>query len=148
VNTLQPRTYRPSWFLRMYIRLDDFGQSDDSTSQDGAAPYQERRVSAEASAADIERKIAQQAAGGTRARGTMVALHAKGKRFKRPKPLVGGPAGDKSKGDEFSVEFITCPQEMGIEDKGYRDGAELVAAFPFQDMPLDPRIIRETHVGG
>ena len=146
--------YRPAWFLRLYVRLEDFGQADNGKPQDGGKPFETATAKAAADRAVVEAQVAEQAAamatGTTRSRSAMVGLGALAKILQRQAATVGAgsTAGPKGSGDEFSVEFVTVPYEMDIEDKGFRTAAELTAAFQFSDMPLDPRIIRECRVEG
>jgi len=148
----EPRYYRPAWFLRLFVRLEDFGQTDDSSAQDGEKPYKNAQAKAAADRAVVEAQIAQEAAGratgASRSQAAMVGLSALAKSLQRQAATAGkdSAAGPQGKGDEFSVSFVTVPTEMDIEDKGFRTANELTAAFPFQDMPLDPRIMRECRV--
>jgi len=148
----EPRYYRPAWFLRLFVRLEDFGQTDDSSAQDGEKPYKNAQAKAAADRAVVEAQIAQEAAGrvtgASRSQAAMVGLSALAKSLQRQAATAGkdSAAGPQGKGDEFSVSFVTVPTEMDIEDKSFRTANELTAAFPFQDMPLDPRIMRECRV--
>ncbi len=148
----EARFYRPAWFLRLFVRLEDFGQVDDSDAQDGEKPYKNAQVKAAADQAVVEAQIAEQAAGratgASRSQAAMVGLSTLSKGLQRAAANLGknSAAGPKGKGDEFSVSFVTVPTEMDIEDKGFRTANELTASFPFQDMPLDPRIMRECRV--
>ena len=151
----QPRLYRPAWFLRMVVRLDDFGQAEDGTGQDGAKPYQPPKIRNATEQAKLEAQFAEMAAGmavgGNKSLSDLTAVRAQsstlGRHIKATSSgNVKSSAGDDGKGDPYSVEFVTVPMEMSIEDKGFRTAGELTATFPFQDLPLDPSIIRECRV--
>ena len=134
------------------MRLEDFGQVPDDDAQDGAQPYKTSQAKAAADRAIVEGQIAEQAAGratgASRSQAAMVGLSTIAKSLQRQAANLGknSAAGPQGQGDEFSVSFVTVPTEMDIEDKGFRTANELTAAFPFQDMPLDPRIMRECRV--
>jgi hypothetical protein len=144
----EPNTYRPAWFLRMKVRLEDFGQSDDSDAQDGSKPFLSAKAKKLADAAVVEGQMAQAAAGGGRSRAAMVGLAATVRALRRDAAKAGqeSSAGPKGKGDDFSVDFVTVPTEMELEDKGFFDADGLTASFPFQDLPLHPLIIKECAV--
>ena len=149
----EARFYRPAWFLRLFVRLEDFGQVPDDDAQDGAQPYKTSQAKAAADRAIVEGQIAEQAAGratgASRSQAAMVGLSTIAKSLQRQAANLGknSAAGPQGQGDEFSVSFVTVPTEMDIEDKGFRTANELTASFPFQDMPLDPRIMRECRAG-
>jgi hypothetical protein len=151
MNEPQPRMYRPAWLMRLSVRLEDFGQADDSRAQDGQKPYRTAKQQQAADRAIIEAKLAQRtayAATGSRDRSALVGLRAVAASLNRQAKQVGSPssAGDNGKPDEFSIEFFTVPMEMTIEDKGFREADTLEATFPLQDMPLNPYIMRECRV--
>jgi hypothetical protein len=143
----EERLYRPAWFLRFKVRLEDFGQAADSP-QDGSKPYVSAKAKKLADAAVIEGQIAQAAAGGDRSRAAMIGLQATADRLRRDAAKLNQEtsAGPKGKGDEFSVDFVTVPMDMDLEDKGFREADALTASFPFQDMPLHPLIVKECAV--
>lgn len=148
MNSSLPRDYRPAWLLRMFVRLEDFGAGDDSDAQDGSHPY---RPSAQQKAADairIDGQIAQLAAANQgRSRAAMVGLSAMAKALRREaSQQAGSSAGERGSGDDYSIEFITVPEELDLEDKGFREADELTASFPFQDLPLHPLIVKEIRV--
>lgn len=149
----QPRLYRPAWFLRLFVRLE--GGSDDGTGQDGSKPYKTPVVKDAVDQAVVEAKIAEvsagMAVGGVRSLSDLVGLQSQSASLGRHiKATASGnmrsSAGDDAKGDKYSVNFVTVPMELSIEDKGFSTAGELTASFPYQDMPLDPRIIRECRV--
>jgi hypothetical protein len=150
LNEPQPRMYRPAWFLRLFVRLEDFGQADDSDAQDGSKPYVAAKTKQLAQAAVVEGQLAALNAGGSRSRASMIGLQAMASSLRRNAAKVGAKssAGDNGKADEFSVEFITAPMELVTEDKGFREADTLEASFPFQDMPLHPLVVREIRVEG
>jgi hypothetical protein len=147
MNVPQPRTYRPACFVRLYVRLEDFGAGDESDAQDGAAPYKDVKVKKIVQRALIEAKIAQQTAGG-RSKSDLVGLYAASKALWREagKLANGSAAGPVGDGDEFSIEFVTAPLELTIEDKGFREADTMEAMIPFQDVPLHPLLMRECRV--
>jgi hypothetical protein len=134
--------------LRLKVRLEDFGQADDSNSQDGSKPYISAKAKRLADAAVVEGQIAQAAAGGDRSRAAMIGLQAVASSLRRDAAKVDQvtSAGPKGQGDEFSVDFVTVPTDLDHEDKGFREADALTASFPFQDMPLHPLIMRECAV--
>jgi len=111
----EPRYYRPAWFLRLFVRLEDFGQTDDSSAQDGEKPYKNAQAKAAADRAVVEAQIAQEAAGrvtgASRSQAAMVGLSALAKSLQRQAATAGkdSAAGPQGKGDEFSVSFVTVP---------------------------------------
>lgn len=150
------RLYRPAWFLRLFVRLEDFGRADTGDGQDGSKPYKPPTADRQAKRNAIETQAAEQAAGaagaGVRSKAAMVDLRSQSAKLARAEKASASKsttsAGDSAEGDEYSVEFITVPSEMKIQDKGFRTAAEMTASFSFQDLPLDPRIIRECRVEG
>ena len=157
LNEPQPRMYRPAWLLRMFVRFEDFGADDDSDAQDGSSPYKEPQLQGAVDQAKIETQIAQTAAGmavgGTRGLSDMINLQAQSKNaFRQVKRLssgnVGSSAGDNGQADKWSMEWVTAPMELTVEDKGFRDADTLEASFPFPDLPLFPLIVKECRVEG
>lgn len=151
MNELQPRLYRPAWFLRLFVRLDDFGMADDSDAQDGAKPYKNTKAQKAADTAIVEAQIARLAASGSgTSQAAMAGMKAMVSSLRRSAAKGGelSSAGDSGKEDEYSVQFITAPLELTIEDKGFRDADTLEATFPFTDMPLFPLVVREIRVEG
>jgi hypothetical protein len=135
----------------MFVRLEDFGAADDSDAQDGSKPYQDAAVKQQADAAIIEGKLAVLAAANQgRSKSAMIGLSTMAKALRRnatkAQQQSDSAAGDKGAGDDFSVEFITVPQDLDFEDRGFREADQLTASFPFQDLPLHPLIIREIRV--
>ena len=145
----EPRFYRPAWFLRLTVRLEDFGHANEDDTQDGAKPYKTSPAKAKKDQAAVEAKIAEEAAGratgASRSRATLIGLTGAASALQRQAAVASQKSSAAANGiaDPFSVSFVTVPTEMDIEDKGFRTANELTAAFPFQDMPLDPRIMRE-----
>ena len=150
----EPRFYRPAWFLRLFVRLEDFGAADNSTQQTTDAPFDTKAKAIDAQIDKNETAIAQEEVaavlGTSRNKGKAESLRAKNAKLEKKKAkLSEGAAVDQNgPGDEWSVQFVTVPAEMEIEDRGFREAAQLTASFPFSDMPLDPRIIRECRVEG
>jgi len=142
--------YRPAWFVRLYVRLEDFGQADDSDAQDEAVPYKQAAVQKVVQAAVVEGQIAQAAAGGDRSRAAMIGLQTTAKALWRDAGKVAkmSSAGPAGKGDEFSIEFVTAPMVLDIEDKGFREAETMDVTVPFQDVPLHPLIVREIRIEG
>ena len=138
----------------MFVRLEDFGATDDSTSQSTDAPFDTKSKAIDAEISKNETAIAQEEVasvlGTSRSKGKAGALRASNAKLEKQKAkLVTGAAVDKNgPGDDFSVKFVTVPAEMEIEDRGLSEAAQLTATFPFIDMPLDPRIMRECRVEG
>lgn len=149
----EPRLYRPAWFLRLVVRLEDFG-TDTSDAQPTTAPFDTKSKHIDSQIAANETAIAQEevayVTGGSRAKSRANQLRSANDRLTKQKnKQTGRSAVDKSgAGDAFSVQFVTVPSELEIEDRGFREAAQLTATFPFADMPLDPRIIRECRVEG
>ena len=145
----EARFYRPAWYMRLTVRLEDFGQADDSDTQDGEKPYKTAQGKAQDDQAVVEAQIAEQAAGratgASRSRAALIGLTGAASALQRQAAgaMLNSSAGANGKSDPYSVSFVTVPTEMDLEDKGFRTANELTAAFPFQDMPLDPRIMRE-----
>ena len=150
----EPRHYRPAWFLKLIVRLEDFGAADNSTDQSSDVPYDTKVKAIDAQIAQNEQALANESAFGalsvaTRMDVTAAAIRSQNRTLVAQKArLPRGAATDGPKGDEFSIEFVTVPSELEIEDRGFREAAVLTATFPFIDMPLDPRIIRECEVQG
>lgn len=150
----EPRTYRPACLLRLFVRLADFGASDDSDAQDGAQPYAEPTVQAQSDMAVTEQQLAQALAarglGQTKSTADAISLSStSAQQSRQAKASAAGSksaAGTTGKGDDWAIQFVTVPLELEIEDKGFRDADGLTASFPFQDMPLNPQIIRECMV--
>ena len=150
MNQPQPLTYRPAWFLRFHVRLEDFGQTDESDAQDGSKPYMDAKATQLKLSSDTETLLAQQAAAGGYRKSSQIGLLKLSSGLRRDAARVGAKssAGDGGKADPFSVEFVTAPMELSIEDKGFREADVLEASFPFIDMPLNPLIVREIRVEG
>lgn len=150
----EPRLYRPAWFLRLFVRLEDFGTADTSDAQPSTAPYATKTKAIESQIDANETAIAQEEVatvlGNSRGHALAERLRAANTKLEAQKnKQTGRSAVDKAgPGDSFSVQFVTVPSEMEIEDRGFREAAQLTATFPFADMPLDPRIIRECRVEG
>jgi hypothetical protein len=140
--------------LRLFVRLEDFGAADNSTSQSTDFPFDTKAKEIDAQIDKNETAIAQEEVaavlGTSRNKGKAARLRASTAKLEKKKAkLSEGAAVDKNgPGDEWSVQFVTVPAEMEIEDRGFREAAQLTATFPFDDMPLDPRIIRECRVEG
>ena len=142
---------RPGWFLRFYVRLEDFTNPLDDDAQSEDRPFNPAgagidQLSAAETKAAIERAAS-------------VVVNSQNKQVQAQKQTeiaqlrrhqtalkTKSAAGDQSKGDDFSIEFATVPLSLEIEDKGFRFAATLTAEFPFVDLPLDPRIVRECRV--
>jgi len=150
----EPRTYRPAWLLRLYVRLEDFGTLDTSGAQSSLSPYNTKTKQIEAQIAQNETTIAQEEVAAVMgdSRGHLVATQLRAQNATLEQQKNQAPTGsalDKAGlGDAYSVEFVTVPLELEIEDRGFREAATLTATFPFIDMPIDPRIIRELRVEG
>jgi hypothetical protein len=135
--------------LQLYVRLEDFGAADDSTENTGDKPYATKAKEIDAQIAKNEHQITEEEAAFTSSMGYAAKLRATNRNLVAQKArLPRGAAVDGKKGDEFSIQFITVPSEIEIEDRGFREADVLTATFPFVDMPLDPRIIRECRVEG
>ena len=142
---------RPGWFLRFYVRLEDFSNPLDDDAQSEDQPFDPTGQTTNQLATQ-EQQLNQQTGGaislGVRSVQTSARQQTQNKQLRRKasaKPRKSA-AGDRSKGDDFSIEFATVPLTLDIEDKGFRFAADLTAEFPFVDLPLDPRIIRECRV--
>ena len=146
----QPRLYRPAWFLRLHVRLEDFGQTNDSDAQDGAQPYGMAKQLQLDQSLTAENQLALATVSGGYSKATRVDLLSLSKKLRRQAASgsAKSSAGDNGKADEFSVEFITTPMELTIEDKGFREADTLETSFPFVDMPLFPWMVREIRVEG
>jgi hypothetical protein len=150
----EQRHYRPAWFLQLRVRLEDFGAADDSTDQSSDVPYDTKAKAIDAQIAQNEQALANESVFGalsvaTKMDVTASAIRSQNRTLVAQKArLPRGAATDGPKGDEFSIEFVTVPSELEIEDRGFREAAVLTATFPFCDMPIDPRIIRECEVQG
>jgi len=136
--------------MRLYVRLEDFGQTDDSSAQDGSKPYGDASTTQLTQSAATESQLAQESAGGGYCTATRASLMSLSSQLQRSvaKGSTKSSAGDNGKADEFSVNFVTAPMELSIEDKGFREADVLEASFPFVDMPLNPLIVREIRVEG
>jgi len=144
---------RPGWFLRFYVRLEDFKNPLDDDAQSEDHPYNPAGKTIDQLSAAETRASINRAAGAaigthntqdqTKAQTEIAALRRHEAALKKGGKPVAGDAGP---GDEYSIEFATVPLSMDIEDKGFRHAADLTAEFPFIDLPLDPRIIRECRV--
>jgi hypothetical protein len=137
----------------LFVRLEDFGAADNSTDQSSDVPYDTKVKAIDAQIATNEQAIATESAGAlaflTKTDITSASLRSQNKTLVAQKArLPRGASTDAVKGDEFSIQFVTVPSELEIEDRGFREAAVLTATFPFIDMPLDPRIIRECRVEG
>lgn len=152
MNEPQPRTYRPAWLLRLFVRLEDFRQADDSRAQDGQKPYRTTKQQQVADRAVIEAKLAQRSAfasTGNRDHSSLIGMRAMAESLGRQsRQVAGSAAGAGGMADEFTVEFITAPLDLTIDDKGFREADTLEGSFPFQDLPLNPLIMRECRVEG
>ena len=152
----ESRVYRPAWFLRLYVRLEDFGSAKTSQAeiQTTESPFDQKRAHIDLNIAKNEDLIAEEevafVTGISRSRGRADNLRiANAKLTKQKAKLVNGAAVDgNDAGDDFSLSFVTVPQEMEIEDRGFREAAQLTATFPYDDMPVDPRLMREIRVEG
>jgi hypothetical protein len=134
------------------VRLEDFGRANEDSTQDGQKPYQDAKATLASQQQAVEAQIAQEAAGGatgaSRTRSTLIGLTGSSARLQRQAATTSQDpgAGPKGKGDAFSLRYVTVPNELDLEDKGFRTANELTASFPYQDLPLDPRIMRECGV--
>ena len=144
---------RPGWFLRFFIRLEDFKSPLDDESQSEDHPYNPAgKTIDQLNAAETRASITRAASAAINTHGVQDQAQAQTeiaalRRHQAALKSGGKPAaGDRGKGDEFSIEFATVPLSLDIEDKGFRHAADLTAEFPFVDLPLDPRIIRECRV--
>ena len=145
----EPRLYRPACLLRLHVRLEDFGQTDDSGAQDGAAPYSSDKKLQLDQAQVLDATLAQAyAAQSGYSKLTTLGLLKTSASLRQNAAKSSGKssAGDNGPSDEFSVDFVTSPMELTIEDKGFREADTLEASFPFTDMPLNPLIVREIRV--
>lgn len=144
---------RPGWFLRFYVRLEDFTNPLSNAAQSEDHPYNPAgKTIDQLNAAETTASIGRAAAAAisvhsvqdqAKAQTEIAALQ------RHQTALASGAnpvAGDASKGDDYSIEFATVPLSLDIEDKGFRHAADLTAEFPFLDLPLDPRIVRECRV--
>ena len=142
---------RPGWFLRFYVRLEDFTNPLDDDAQSEDQPFDLAGASVDQLSA-AETKVAIERAAGVvvNSRNTQVQAQKQTEiaQLRRHQAALKdkSAAGDRSKGDDFSIEFATVPTSLEIEDKGFRFAATLSAEFPFVDLPLDPRIVRECRV--
>jgi hypothetical protein len=144
---------RPGWFLRFFIRLEDFTNPLDNDAQSEDHPYNPAgKTIDQLSAAETRAAINRAASAVLRTHSDQVQIQAQKdilalrRHLKNVKTEAKPVAGDAGAGDEYSIEFATVPLSLDIEDKGFRHAAELTAEFPFIDLPLDPRVIRECRV--
>jgi len=144
----EPRLYRPACLLRLHVRLEDFGQTDDSSAQDGAAPYSSGMKLQLNQAKLTDLFLSQEGAVGKYSKLSTLNLLKTSASLRQSAAKRSGKssAGDNGPSDEFSVDFVTAPMELTIEDKGFREADTLEASFPFVDMPLNPLIVREIRV--
>jgi hypothetical protein len=145
---------RPGWFLRFYVRLEDFKNALDDDAKPEDQPFDpngsnidqlsaaETRAAIGRAADAVVNAHSAQAQAQQQTQIKQLRRHEADLKTKPPKSA----AGDKSKGDDYSIEFATVPLSLDIEDKGFRHAADLSAEFPFVDLPLDPRIVRECRV--
>jgi hypothetical protein len=149
----EPRTYRPAWFLELIVRLEDSGAADNTTGQSSDKPYATKAQAIDDEIAKNEAMLANESAFEamsfvTKSDITAAKLRSKNRNLVAQKARLSRGSVDGQKSDEFSIQFVTVPSELEIEDRGFREAAVLTATFPFIDMPLDPRIIRECRVEG
>ena len=146
---------RPGWLLRFYVRLEDFTNPLDDDAQSEDAPYAAggQQLIDQMTAQETNVAIAQAARASVRdlhnVQATNEAQTQLAQLRRHQTALKSGgksAAGDKSKGDAYSIEFATVPLDMDLDDKGFRVASELSASFPFVDLPLDPRIMRECRI--
>ena len=114
----EPRLYRPSWFLRLFVRLEDFGTADTSDAQPSTAPYATKTKAIESQIDANETAIAQEEVatvlGNSRGHALAERLRAANTKLEAQKnKQTGRSAVDKAgPGDSFSVQFVTVPSEM------------------------------------
>ena len=142
---------RPGWFLRFYVRLEDFTNPLDDDAQPEDQPFNPAGTGIDQlSAAETQVAIGRAAAAVVNSQNKQVQAQKQTEiaQLRRHQTALKtkSAAGDQSKGDDFSIEFATVPLSLEIEDKGFRFAATLTAEFPFVDLPLDPCIVRECRV--
>ena len=132
------------------MRLEDFGQADESDTQDGSKPYGMAKQLQLEQSFTAESQLAAATAFGKYSKAARVDLMALSSKLRRQTASgsAKSSAGDNGKADEYSIEFITAPMALTIEDKGFREADTLETSFPFVDMPLFPWMVREIRVEG
>jgi len=100
------------------VRLEDFGQTDDSSAQDGAAPYSSGMKLQLNQAKLTDLFLSQEGAVGKYSKLSTLNLLKTSASLRQSAAKRSGKssAGDNGPSDEFSVDFVTAPMELTIED--------------------------------
>lgn len=149
------RTYRPSAFMRIQIRLEDFTKGGEITDlanniASEAIPYKAKVSALNGLIKSLQSQLASEqvsASGGSpdtlSATSTRAQIHKLQDTVKSLKGANTKPrAQPADKGDPFSVDLYTVPVDLQLEVNSFRIADTLKATFPFIDAPLISDIVR------
>ena len=140
--------YRPSAFLRLQIRLEDYDSTDDPTVESEGKPYRDKVAVLDADINGLEANIAEvKGSGDSGQQEVLVGLDAAiRKKRQARKRLLSAPAPARAqqgaKGDAYSVDIYTIPLDLSVEMNSFRIADTMHATIPFSDAPLISDIIR------
>ncbi len=140
------RTYRPSAFLKLFVRLEDFTEAEDDSavSDDKPTPdllkkaHDDEQAALDAMASDA---AAAARSGWAPDPGLRAQLDQARERIK-----TAGTAKPDASGDPYSVEFVCIPLTADVEQNSFRTADTLNATLLFKDAPLYSDIIRSAIV--
>ncbi len=149
----QIRTYRPSAFLRIQIRLEDFSQDGDVAIPSESHPPEKKADLARAQIANLrgqlgEAKIALLKGGSDNA--TVVDLE---RQIKVQENIISSEnnnvqAADQAQGKKgpYDIDIFTVPIELEVNINGLNTADNLSATIPFMDAPIYSQLVRSALV--
>lgn len=143
-----PRVYRPSYFLHLQIRLEDFAK--DETTENEAFVF---AVKAKKQAQEVDRLNAQlqqakaaSSQGGADGQSVQVLQRKVNAARRVQKSLQSAEqkprAQKQGDGDEFSISLYLVPTDCTVEMNSFRIADTMQASFPFIDAPFISDVIR------
>jgi hypothetical protein len=143
-----PNVYRPSAFLRIQIRLEDFTKEDDPNLPSEGAPYNDQIEKLDKELKTLNSDLAEISASndqGTADQAAALRQKIKQRRAARKKLQSQPPTArgqEEGAGDQYSVDLYTVPVDLNVEMNSFRMADTMNAIIPFIDAPLISDIIR------
>ncbi len=151
---LLPRTYRPSCYMSIQVRLEDYTSDTDEFVGKAELPPEEKLKTNRKKQSENIALLGRQSADLARGRWDSTAcaeasveqhrLQDEERRLVRRVELANGQTATLP--DEYSVKFYTVPIETSVEENGVTTADTCHATFPFCDVPLISEVIRSALV--
>lgn len=146
-----PRFYRPAWFLRLYVRLEDFhSPEDDDDPESEYNVFKTKVLKLDGEIAALEKKQSESQADiafGGKDRSNLMAVTSDLDSMREERKRLTTTKMNESQTRGFAgagtIDFCLVPSELKIDNKSPKIIDGLEATLQFKDAPLDSRIIRE-----